>query len=244
MRQIKNDFIEKITQSAKISVGTSVVLNFGINNHQQYALSYPDATIHIGAGPPDVDGVRKIMFSPTHQQIQSFLTNNRNILFELYLTEIIQYYFEFLGNLYKKAIIDNISGNSSYPISPQKTTVDFTLSETDFNNSIISSACIDFDFLPASKKFSLVRNIFEVESSDIESELALIKTNIQVRNILQHHKGVVKAKDLEQLGVQSIIEDHGNEIKHIAANERITRTGFDIENLVNALIKVSHTLIP
>ena len=238
MQSIRNHFISEITQTATIAVGASVVLQIGINNHQQIASSHPNATLHMGAGPPGTPGVRAIQLAPTHQQIQAILSNNRNVLFELYLTEIIQHWFDFLGDIYKKAISDNLSGAAQYSIPATKIKVDFTSAGPGLNHSLLASACGDFDFLSAPDKLKTIRKTLGVDLSSVANDVALVKENIQVRNILQHRGGIVSAEDLSDLGVASITEDHGNSTNAVVAGQKVTRTGFDIENLANSLTRV------
>lgn len=244
MQSIKNSFISEITQSATIAVGASVVLQLGINNHQKIATNHPNATLRMGAGLPGTVGVRAIQLAPTHHQIQNILSNNRDILFELYLTELIQHWFDFLGDVYKKAISDNLSGATQYSIPVVKIKVNFALTGSSLNQSLVDSACGDFSFLSAPDKLKTVRKILRVDLASVVNDVALIKENIQVRNILQHRGGIISSGDLADLGVTSITEDHGNSTKAIVAGQKVTRTGFDIENLVNSLTTVSSTLIP
>jgi len=244
MQTIRDDFIMKVTQAATNAVGSSVVLQLGITNHQQYAASYPSATAHMGAGPPGTPGVRAVKFSPTHQEIQNTLQSNRNILFELYLTEIIQYWFDFLLQVYREALKRNASGTTSYPIPSAKTKIDLSLTGSALIDNIEASVCKDFDFLNAPEKLKIIKTLLGVSLNTISNDTTLLKINIQVRNILQHRNGIVDAKDLSDLGVSSIEEDHGNSTSSILAGQKITRTCFDMENLVDSLINIAKTLAP
>lgn len=244
MHTIKDGFINKVTQAATNAVGASVVLQLGISNHQQYSTQYPNATVHMGAGPPGTPGVRAIKFSPTHQQVQNTLQNNRDILFELFLTEIIQYWFDFLLDIYQEALNQNASGAANYPVPSAKTKIDLSLTGASLIQNIEESACKDFDFLAAPEKIRIIKTLLGVNLSSVTNDVEILKVNVQVRNILQHRNGIVNTKDLSDLGVASINEDHGNSVNSVSAGQRITRTGFDIENLVDSLIKIANTLIP
>jgi len=243
MQLIRDNFINKITETATNAVGAYIILLLGINSHQQMTNSHPNATIHMGAGPPDAADVREISFAPTHQQTQNTFQSNRNILSELFFTEIIQYWFEFLLEIYGDALRRNMAGETDYPIPNAKPKIDFTLSGTDLTQNIENSACKEFDFLAASEKLRVIKTILGVNLTTIDADIKLLKTNIQVRNILQHRRGVVSEKDLSELGVHSIIEDHGNLTKEITADQKISRTVYDIENLVGSLIIIAKTLV-
>ena len=105
MYSVKNLFLSNIKRSATNAVGMMMVLYTGMQHHQQIAAKYPDATMAMGVGHPD-NPQRKIAFTPTHQQVSNTLSSNMNILFELYLSEIVAYWFDFLTEVYQKAFND------------------------------------------------------------------------------------------------------------------------------------------
>lgn len=111
-------------------------------------------------------------------------------------------------------------------------------------DNIEASACKNFDFLAAPEKLKIIKTLLGVSLNAISNDTTILKTNIQVRNILQHRNGTVDAKDLSDLGVSSIEKDHGNSTSAILAGQKITRTCFDIENLVDSLINIAKTLVP
>ena len=187
---------------------------------------------------------RTIKYASTHQETQSILQSNPNILFELFLTEIIQYWFDFLLAIYTEVLEANLLNNSNYPIPDTKLKVNLSLSGVNLSQNIKDTACKDFGFLNASEELKIIKKALGVNLSTIPSDVALLKTNIQVRNILQHRNGIVNQKDLSDLGAASIDEDHGDSQKSIVAGQKITRTPFDIENLTDSLINIAKTLIP
>lgn len=245
MQTIRDSFINKIALSAQNSVGATTVLQLGINEHAPIATQFPNSSIKIGVGHPTSQNARAISFSPTHKQTQNILQNNRNILFELYLTEIVQHWFDFLSEIYERALSSNLSGNSGYTLEKIRiSTVDFS-SLTALKNSAIKSAVDDFDFLRAAEKTKIIKKILNITfSQQEEKDIAVIKTNIQVRNILQHNGGIVKQKDIDELGTNHIEQDEGNTITRIVAGQKITRTAFDIEKLVSSMIKIANVIIP
>lgn len=68
---------------------------------------------------------------------------------------------------------------------------------------------------------------------------------IPVNEVQQRYKlGVVDEKILKDLGVPSIPEDHGDRIKQIGVGQKVTRTVFDLEKLVDAMVDIAKVLIP
>lgn len=243
MDSILDDFINKLKQAARDAIGSYGVMKMGVDRHQQTTSQYPTGIMIVGAGPPTQQGVRKVKYSPTNEQIQTKLQNNSELILELFLTEIIQNWFDFLADIYVKAVENNLSGVSQYPIPIASLKLDLTHCNEDLLKHVLDSSSKYFDFLSSKEKLNVVKKILGADMSNICSEMELLKTNIQVRNILQHQAGIVSDKDLNDLGVSFITEDHGNSNKNIYSNQRVTRTAFDIENLVDAIEIIANTLI-
>lgn len=244
MQIIRDDFLNKIATTASNAVGASVVLQLGINNHKATAQQYPNAQLLVGDGPPGQSGTRSVQFAPTHQYIQNQLQQNRNVLYELYLTEIIQHWFDFLSDIYRKAVCDTLRCNANYALPKIQVRIDFNEASSNINSHIEEIASNNFDFLSADEKLKVIRKTLSINLTAIQSDINLIRINVKVRNILQHNLGVVSSDDLSELGVSSIDVDEGNSIKSIIADQKITRTAFDIENLVTSLATVVKTLVP
>ena len=125
MQTIRNNFQGKIITSVSNAVGTSVVLQLGINHHAALAQQTPNARLVVGAGSPRQSGVRTVQVAPTHAAIQQVLQQNRNILYELYLSELIQHWFDLLSDLYQKIISDKLRCMGNYTPPKIKIRLDF-----------------------------------------------------------------------------------------------------------------------
>ncbi|ENM5859937.1 hypothetical protein NTE23_003891, partial [Vibrio mimicus] len=186
---------------------------------------------------------RMISYSPKHIEIQQKPGEKPNVVLELYLTEIIQHWYDFLEDVYKKALTDNYYNNCGYQLSSQKILLDFNSKDNQLYDDIISKSVLDFNFLPAKEKLRILKKLFNADFSDCESELDNLKENIQVRNILQHRLGFIEVKDISDLDGTKIKEDHGDKIVEKSAGQRVSRTVFDLENLVLDLKKISANLV-
>lgn len=243
MRTIRDKFIKKVVDTTTDAIGAYSILQMGINNHTAIATKYPTATLHVGAGAPGTPGVRAVKYAPTHAQTQAKLSSNRELILELYLSQLVQEWFDFLAEVYEKAIDDNLNSGAGYSIPQAKIKIDLSLSSTQLNLQIKESAYKDFDFLNAKDKLKNIERTLSKDLSSLSSQKQLLVVNIKVRNILQHASGVVSSYDLSDLGMASITEDHGNRTVSKVAGQRITRTAYDIENFTDALVDIANGLI-
>ena len=93
-----------------------------------------------------------------------------------FLTEIIQYWFDFLLDIYTKVLQANLSGYSNYPIPAVRLKVDLSLSGADLSQNIKDTACKDFDFLAAPEKLKIIQKVLSIDlSSTIPNDVALLK---------------------------------------------------------------------
>ena len=244
MITIKNNFINKITTTTTNAIGAYSILQIGKQSHQITASQYPNAINIVGAGTPNSPGVRTVKYSPTHSQVQTYLSNNREMILELFLTQLIQEWFDFLAVIYITAVDENLNNNGTYSIPSTKLKLDLSTLSNTVNTQIIASASKDFDFLPAKEKLKTVEKTLNKNLSTMVIEKRLLNVNIKVRNILQHSSGIISPEDLVELGASSIDEDHGNNTVSKTAGQKITRTAFDIENITDKLIDIANVLIP
>ncbi|RZQ75857.1 hypothetical protein [Vibrio vulnificus] len=244
MEDIRNRFIEKIFASAREAIGVSCITYMGKAEHQRSAMRYPDARFFVGAGDPNDPKARRVNIAPTHREIQNTLASTPNLVLELYLTVIIQHWFDFLSEIYEEAMRRNYFGGGDYPVPKLKVQLDPTLKDNELYEHLIKVSVDDFDFIKAQDKFNIVRKILNVQVEFNSPECQLLKVNIQVRNALQHRLGILTEKDFSDLGSKSIEEDHGDRVVQKSVGQRVTRTEYDIEALVNALNSLSRTLIP
>lgn len=242
MRNIKVKFVDKVETSVTEALGFHTLIYFGQMKHAEQTGGTPNARSMFGVGHPS-NPSRMVSYAPRHIDIQRKVQDKSNVILELYLTEIIQHWFDFLGEIYRKALVENYFNNGNYSIPPSKVKLDLTLKDNDLYNSIIESCVRDFDFLQAKEKLKQIKNTLGADLSLLQSEERVINENIQIRNILQHRLGKVTSKDLSDLGISFLSEDHGDSITKISANHRITRTVYDLEKLVLSLKKIADKLV-
>jgi len=243
MESIRDDFINKIETSARDANGVYVLMQIGSNTHAIQAKKHPNGKYYTGVGNPNDPSTRFCIYTPSNQAIQTNIKNNKTIIFEMYLTEIVQHWFEFLTNLYSFAVSQNIDGLSNFIIPKSKINIDYSLSSNDLIEWIKSESKKDFDFKSSEEKLRILRKMMSKDFREHTNDISVIKTNIQVRNILQHKNRLITQEDLIHLGKQYIELDEGNKITQLLAGDKVTRTAFDIENFVVSLIKIAKLLV-
>ncbi len=103
--------------------------------------------------------------------------------------------------------------------------------------SVAANLQDSFDGLPYDQRSSVVRSLFKVPKDDPAGEaFGLLKKHVLIRNLVQHHHGKVRRRDLDELGVKTIDipGDDGSRISH-ALDEVVKVTRPAIEQLTRTL---------
>ena len=244
MQSIRTNFQTKIETTLSNAVGTSVVLQIGVHHHAVHAKRTPNARLFVGVGPPGEAGSRAVQAAPTHRAIHQLLKQNGNILYELHLAELVQHWFDFLSDLYQKIISEKLRRSANYTPPKTKIHFDFDDASNDVITHIEEMTQKEFDFLNADEKLKAIRKSLNVDLSSYTQDEMTIRANVKIRNISQHGLGIVDASDLRKLGISSFQVDQGGAIDQVGVGQRITRTAFDLENLVGAMTNISGALVP
>lgn len=108
--------------------------------------------------------------------------------------------------------------------------------------SIANIACENFSFRPYDKKIKIICSMFGVEddSGNSASDSAKMRKHVEIRNVFQHNRGIVRKKDLERIGIKSfkILQDDQSIEEYVEGN-KIILTLCEIQNLNNTIITFS-----
>lgn len=243
MKTIVEQFISKLNDTASEAYGVYFVIKQGIMAHKQLEKIDPHAKVMIYANNPSVPG-RHIKQTTTIRSIYSKLSQNERLIFEIYLSKIIQLWFDFLEDLYKYALTNNLYHKGRYSVPTEKLKIDLSISSEEIKKEIIDKAVENFSFLSAKEKLSRIKKIYNMKTELHDNkDINLININIQIRNIIQHNMGIIQKSDLDILGVNEIEEDEGISKKVLKKEgDKILRTPFDIENLVEAMINSANKI--
>ena len=105
--------------------------------------------------------------------------------------------------------------------------------------SIATTACENFSFRPYDKKIEIICSMFGVngDPGNSTSDSAKMRKHVEIRNIFQHHRGVVRNKDLKRIGITSFkILQNDRSYKDYVEDLKIILTFCEIQDL-NKTIK-------
>ncbi len=245
MYQTKVEFVDSIGSIACEAFGLFVILEWGLTDHLTTVAENPNARMMIGVGFPE-EKKRIIKYIPTHKEVHDKLYNNREVIFERYISVIVQKWYDFLAKIYKNALVSNIEGNTQYSIPSEKLKIDLSKKSNLILENVIESAVKNYDFLNSDEKLSVIKKTFNVDNARWDAsrnDLDVIKENVLIRNIFQHNHGIIKAEDLQHLGKEYFEEDYGDSKKKKTVGMKIIRTPFDIENCVDSMIRAANMII-
>lgn len=242
MEIICNAFINKVETTTRLGIGSSFVILLGHHQHKQIAKS-PHSKILTGSGHPDDQNKRVIKYSPTHKELVELIESNEDLLLELFLTELIQHWFDYLADLYQEIVKSCLRGEKKYKLSKVQPKIDFSeLSNSNLEQILIHSSVQSFNFQSAQKKIDIIEKALSVDLSHLSNEKNNIKKFIVVRNIFQHSLGYVRCDDLDMLGKSSIHLDDGQSQKCFNAGDRLKLSAFDMETCADSLIAIAKAL--
>ena len=244
METIKDSFINKVKSAATLGIGVQLILGIGHREHKKTAAKYPDAWLMVGVGAPTDPDPRVVKYIPTHKMASDLIEANPNVVLELVLTELIQYWFDFLSDVYRYLLSKVLAGDTT--IKLRKCQV--KLNPTDLGigdiNTYVENSCVDaFDFENAQEKLVIVRKALNVDLTGVQNQVNEIKKFITIRNIFQHNLGVIRHDDITAIGSTSITLDEGDKITEYKVGDRIKISPFDIEICADSLIEVNNALI-
>lgn len=244
MKTICNSFVNRIKNTTKLGLGASTIFQLGHNCYIETALKFPDAQILIGSGKPNEPNARIIKYATTHKELFKLMENNKGLLLELVLSELVQHWFDYLLEIYKEVIKKSIRGEKCYNLPKLQPKIDVTkISSTNLEQVLIDASVESFDFETSQNKLHIIRKALNVDLSNVSNDVESIKKFITIRNIFQHNLGVVRTDDVVGLGFANISLDTGKSIRQFKVGDRLELSPFDIEAYADSIIAVSQALV-
>jgi hypothetical protein len=100
--------------------------------------------------------------------------------------------------------------------------------------SIASTASENFSFRPYDKKIKIICDMFGIDDGpgNSASDSAKMRKHVEIRNMFQHNRGIVRNKDLERIGIKSfkILQDDQSNKDYVEGN-KIILTLCEIQDL-------------
>lgn len=108
--------------------------------------------------------------------------------------------------------------------------------------SIATTACENFSFRPYDKKIEIICSMFDVDNDpgNSASDSAKMRKHVEIRNIFQHNRGIVRNKDIVRIGIKSfkILQDDQSHKDYVEGN-KIILTFCEIQELNETIISFS-----
>lgn len=149
---------------------------------------------------------------------------------------LVQEWTIFLDSVFSQAVFHLLKVGNAEKL-PEETLDLKDLDPSKISNlrkSIAKTACENFSFRPYDKKIETICSMFGVEgdSGNSTSDSAKMRKHIEIRNIFQHNRGIVRKKDMERIGIKFFkILQEDQTIKEYGEGTKIILTVDEIQDL-------------
>lgn len=159
----------------------------------------------------------------------------------------IQEWSIFLDSIFRKVVLHYLETDMCDALPSQKFNLNKIKATSfyDMRVSISQAAMESFSFENYDDKIKMLRSIFGIKSSQLEEKdkikleamNAKVKKHVEIRNVFQHNRGIIRERDLTAIGQKyfELLDDDGNKRQYKKDDEMILSKP-EIENL-NELIK-------
>ncbi len=131
-----------------------------------------------------------------------------NRVIELFHGELIQYWFDFLADIYFHMVLTVLDGTNTWALPRTQIPIDLKEHDPNQTNDLLAKSLYEsFTFLPAKQKREIVFKALSTSKSmadrlaKVKAKVAFIEQNVTIKNVIQHHHGVLKKSDLDFHGV-------------------------------------------
>ena len=161
----------------------------------------------------------------------------KSVLLILVHAGLIQEWNIFLDSVFRKVVLYCLETNQLDRL--QCVEIDLReitpISLSAVRESISSAAWYSFAFSPYNKKTGQLRTIFKTKEND-EALNDEMKIHVEIRNIIQHHRGIIREDHLKRIGKDSIkiLNEKGELTPH--------SVGVEIKLSLPAIKKLNQTI--
>ena len=198
----------------------------------------------IGAGAPDDPETRKLSRAPTFDTIDRLFSNYPNLTNDGFLSNLVQTWQDFLGDLFEGMARSTLSGGGRYNLGG------FSRGSLNIGNldpanlvaSLVDASKRNFDFETPKSKLQIVSKALAYTPST--GDEATIRKFIMARNVIQHNSGVLRAEHLAEVGIAEFESDDPPRVTRYREGDRLQVTLYDLENFTSAATSVANGLVP
>jgi hypothetical protein len=246
MKKIRDCFQQELVESLQIAHSLIAISSLGEEPLLENMKKNPESGHQFAIPIPGAMGIEiaKLNFM-TWKDIFATYHAHKAAIHELVHAQMVQKWYDFLNQLFEKVVKDHFSGVKSYPKVPQlKVTIDFSIdNSTTLIQNIPERAREWFDFIKAEEKINKIEKILGIQ---IDQQLkSSIKKHIIVRNILEHNNGVIRDRDVKDLGSQVInLFDDSATDKDFKVGDRVKITFYELLRIRHDFHKAASIMIP
>ena len=246
MQEIRARFQQELVESLQIAHSLIAISSLGEEPLLENMRKNPESGYKfVMPIPASMEiGILNLSFM-TWGDIYSIYDAHKAAIPELVHAQMVEKWYDFLNQLFEKIVIDHFSGVKSYPKVPElKVTIDFSIdNSTTLIENIPERAREWFDFIKADKKIGKIEKLLGIRiDQQLKSD---IKKHIVVRNLLEHNKGVIRCRDVNELGNQviNLIDDSATS-KDFKVGDRVKITFYELLRIRDDFHKAASIMIP
>ena len=246
MLAVRLKFEKDLIRFTGQAMGVHKTLEYGREVLRKRVADSPSLPVVVGIFDDPRRIKRMVGYFQTNKQVLSLLDDNPNLIFEPFLGSVIQLWNDFLCDIFYDAVRESLRSPGVYTLKKLEIRLEnfANIDEANLANSVAESARKRFDDTSVKEKIQAVAKVLSVNLGSLTDEIKRITENIVVRNALQHNHGFLRQRDLDEVGSSYIPFDQGEEIIQLGLGDRAYRSAYDIDELAEAMGKVSRMLVP
>ena len=246
---ISSKFRKDIAAVLRAALAAHVAIIEGTKVIGEKATAFPNKKVEVEEHPTNT-AYLTIHMGITNRDLHDYLTQNPYQVIGIFHADLLQHWYDFLGEIYFTMVMDVLKGKRQWPLPKAQVFIDLSEREPKLSEHYLANELHNsFAFLsPKQKREIIFKAVSTSKSLDnrlkkIKSEISTIEQNVTIRNVLQHHHGKIIKADLDRHGAShfEIVVSDKKKIK-VKALEKIYRTYKDLEVLSSAMSKAAEEL--
>lgn len=212
---IIDNFINDVNSVFKEFLYSKTIYDIGIDKLDQYSDQFsisPMVGINLSVEPIPMPDIKE------------FRVTFPSFIYEVYHGKFVQSWIYFVEDIFSFFLDLHFEGKRTFKEFEGPIKLDFKNIDIRKNiNALIKDTIIDdFNNKGYVKKFKLINDgIFKFERKK-EDEFTIVRNNVEIRNLIQHNKGIVDISGLKKLGSKEIkIMDKNGEYEIYREHDKI-----------------------
>lgn len=241
--KIRTNFQASVKNWFDIAHALIATTSIGADTVIEYMQSNPDACYSF-AVPININERQTFatISKLSYQEIIQRYLSHKGAITELVYGRIIQQWYDFLNQIIEQVVKDHITGVKIYSKIP-KVDIKLDFSTESILEEVPRLIKESFDFKKSHEKTKLLEDCLGQKiDENLKKE---IKKAIIVRNTLEHNQGIIRNKDINDTGSNSIkLIDSSHKEQDLECGDKIEITIYELYRLRNVFYHGSKQLVP